>query len=343
VARYDALLAERLHRQLLSGEPAHTVVEVVQRILAVQAQDPRGARLAIRSRSVALHTSDVDRALDAKQVLISTLNRGTLHLVTPEDYWLLHPLTTPQLETGTWRRLGQEQVSPDAAERGVEVIRTSLADGPLTRNQLRERIALAGVRTEGQAFVHIAMLATIRGLLIRGPTQDGEHAFVLVRDWLGKPPKSLSRGQALGELARRYLTGHGPATDRDLAKWAGITLGDARLGLGQLTLVDRGHGLIALDEAPTSPCELPPPRLLGTFEPSLLGWESRESIITTHVGLVTNNGIFRTFAMVDGQAVGTWSLTKDKLTLTLFGEVSAKARKALDTDAERVVRFLRAS
>jgi hypothetical protein len=221
------------------------------------------------------------------------------------------------------------------------VIASSLtADGPLTRAELRERIASAGVQTEGQAFVHLVMLATLRGLVMRGPMVGGEQAFVLVRDWLGKPPKSPSREQALGELARRYLLGHAPATDRDLAKWAGVTLGDARLGLRQLALLDRGAGLVALDRAAAPPYELPPPRLLGTFEPSLLGWESRESVIGSHVGLVTNNGIFRTFAMVDGQAVGTWSLAKGKLVITLFGEVSAKARKALDTDAERVVQFL---
>src|SRR3954453_7139028 len=67
------LLAERLHNQLLSGDPAGSVVDVVRRLLAVQAQDPRGARLAIRSRSVGLRASDVDTALNDKQVLISTL------------------------------------------------------------------------------------------------------------------------------------------------------------------------------------------------------------------------------------------------------------------------------
>ena len=35
-------------------------------------------------------------------------------------------------------------------------------------------------------------------------------------------------GVALGELARRYLVGHGPAGERDLAAWAGITLGAGR-------------------------------------------------------------------------------------------------------------------
>jgi hypothetical protein len=338
----DAVLAERLHHQLLSGPPATKVEDVVRRIFAVQAQDPRGARLAIRSRSTGLHASDVDRALDDKSVLISTLNRGTLHLVTIEDYWLLHPLTTPQLESANWRRLGQEQVTSDAAERGVAVITKSLdRDGPLTRNQLRERITASGVRTEGQAFIHIVVLATLRGLIIRGPMVDGEHAFVLVKDWLGKPPKPLDRDTALGELTRRYLAGHAPGTDRDLAKWAGITLGAARIGLRQIAdaLVDRGQGLVALSE-PEPAYLLPPPRLLGSFDPTLHGWVSRDPIIDPTSGIVTTNGIFKPFAMVKGKAVATWGLPAGKVTLTPFEPISAAARGALDRDADAVTEFL---
>jgi hypothetical protein len=42
------MIAERLTAQLLAGPPAGDPVEVVRRLLAVQGQDPRGARLAIR-------------------------------------------------------------------------------------------------------------------------------------------------------------------------------------------------------------------------------------------------------------------------------------------------------
>jgi len=53
-----------------------------------------------------LSASDVDAALSQRRSLIVTwLNRGTLHLVRSEDYWWLHPLTTPQLRTGNSRRL----------------------------------------------------------------------------------------------------------------------------------------------------------------------------------------------------------------------------------------------
>jgi hypothetical protein len=124
--------------------------QVAGRLLAIQAQDLRGARLTVRARSAGLSASDVDAALSQRRSLIVTwLNRGTPHLVRSEDYWWLHPLTTPQLRTGNSRRLAQEGVPPEDAERAVATVQAALAaDGPLTRSQLRERVAAAGVRTE---------------------------------------------------------------------------------------------------------------------------------------------------------------------------------------------------
>ena len=108
--------------QLLSGPRARDPETVVRRLLAVQAQDARGARLAVRSRSVGTSAADVDDALNSRSMLIAWLNRGTLHLVAADDYWWLHPLTTPQLETGNRRRLRQEGVSAKQADRGVEIV-----------------------------------------------------------------------------------------------------------------------------------------------------------------------------------------------------------------------------
>ena len=251
-----------------------------RRLLAIQAQDLRGARLAVRARSAGLSASDVDAALSRRRSLIVTwLNRGTLHLVRAEDYWWLHPLTTPQLRTGNSRRLAQEGVPPQDAERAVATVQAALAaDGPLIRSQLRERVAAAGVRTDGQAMVHILALASIRGLIVRGPVAGRDQAFVLARDWLGTPPPRMGREAALGELARRYLAGHAPAADRDLAQWAGIGLADARLGLARSGAVQREDGLAQLPANPRRAAGLlPPPRLLGAFEPLLLGWASRDA------------------------------------------------------------------
>jgi hypothetical protein len=72
-------LAARLTAQLLAGESARDAVAVAERLLAVQAQDSRGARLAVRARTLGTGTTaaDVDRALTADRTLvISWLNRG---------------------------------------------------------------------------------------------------------------------------------------------------------------------------------------------------------------------------------------------------------------------------
>ena len=337
-----AVTAERCAAQLLCGDPAGSAEEVAGRLLAVQAQDPRGARLAVRARSAGLSASDVDSALARRSLVVSWLNRGTLHLVRAEDYWWLHPLTTPQLRAGNSRRLAQEGVPPRDAERAVAAVRSALAaDGPLTRAQLRERVAAAGTRTEGQALVHILLLASIRGLIVRGPVAGRDQAFVLARDWLGVPPPAMGREAALGELARRYLAGHAPAADRDLARWAGIGLRDARLGLARCGALPRADGLAELPTGPRREAAvLPPPRLLGAFDPLLLGWASREPVTGPHKHIVTVNGLFRPFALAGGRAVATWTITGGQVVLAPFAELDAETKAALDTDAADVTRFL---
>ena len=353
----DHLVARRLEAQLLAGPAATSVVQVVQRLLAVQAQDPRGFRLAIRARSAGLTAADVDRALTVdRSVVVSWLNRGTLHLVRAEDFGWLHALTTPQLATGVRRRLEQEQVPPDAVERGIAAIVDAITtEGPLSRTALRPRIAAAGVRTEGQALVHVLYAATVRGLVVRGPVVDGEHAFVLTRDWLGPlgEPWTGERDEALTRLAGRYLAGHGPAGERDLARWSGLGLRDVRRGLAALGSAVRpaGDGLVELADGPggpgpalepsaTGPRTPAEPRLLGAFDPLLLGWVDRTPVLDGHVELVTDNGIFHPFALVDGHAVGRWSMPGGVVTLSPFEPLPAGVADRLAADGADVTRFL---
>lgn len=345
------LVAERCAAQLLSGTPAAAPVDVVRTLLAVQGQDPRGARLAIRARTSGLTAADVDRALtDDRSLLITWLNRGTLHLVTAEDYWWLQPLTTPPLETAIARRLGQEGVSPGEADKAVELIDAALAaEGALTRAQLGDVISPAGIRTQGQALVHILARASVRGLIVRGPVIGRQHAFVRVRDWLGPAPARFSparfdRDAALAELARRFLAGHAPAADRDLAKWAGLPLRDARRGLTAIgaELHERPDGLVerrtALAEHAAP--ELPPPRLLGSFDPLLHGWADRKPVLGQATGIVTVNGLFRPFALVGGRAAALWSLSGRKVELSEFAPLPEHVSAALQADADDVIRFL---
>ena len=337
------MLAERLTAQLLAGPPGRDPVAVTERLLAVQGQDPRGARLAIRARSrPAARSEDVDRALsDDRSLLITWLNRGTLHLVRSEDYPWLHALTAPRIRTANARRLREEGVSQTQAERGVQVIRSALADeGPLTRAVLAQRLAGAGVPTEGQALAHLLMLASLLGLAVRGPMIGRDHGYVLVHDWLG-PPVGVDRERALAELARRYLAGHAPADDRDLARWAGLPLRDARAGLTAIAaqLRERPDGLLELrGRGPAA--QIPPPRLLGPYDPVLLGWMSREQIIGSHLRIVTDNGLFRPVALVDGRAVGVWRLADGRVTLEPFARLPRATVDALAEEADAVLRYL---
>jgi len=332
------VVPQRLTAQLLAGPLAATPRDVVQRLLAVQAQELRGFRLAVRSRTRGLHVSDVDRALADRVLVVAWLCRGTLHLVLAEDLAWLHALVAPPLHAQSRRRLAQEGVPPDDVERGVAAVRRALSGGPCTRDQLREAVAGAGVRTAGQALVHVLLAAELRGVGVRGPMVGGEQAHVLREDWLGPPPPPLDRDAALALLARRYLAGHGPADDRDLARWAGLSLGDVRRGLAGAGAVQRDDGLAELPGAPSAP--LPPPRLLGPFDPLLHGWVSREPVLDGHTGVVTSNGIFRPVALVGGRGVATWGLAAGRVSLRPFAPLDDADRAALDDEARDVLRFL---
>jgi hypothetical protein len=337
-----SVIAARLRAQLLAGQQAGSPEKVVERLLAIQAQDVRGARLAIRSRSSGLSAVDVDRALSRDRTLVvSWLNRGTLHLVLSEDYWWLRRLTAARQAMGSERRLRQEGVDARQAVRGVALIAKAVADdGPQTREQLRRRLEAAGVPTAGQALVHILGVASARGVVLRGPMVGAEHAFVGVEQWLGPPPPAVSHDEALATLARRYLEGHAPAGPDDLAKWAGVPLRDARAGFFAVhnELVPVGEGLMAPAAPVKSP--LPAPRLLGAFDPLLHGWASRRPFVGRHAGVVTTNGIFRPVALVRGRVVATWAFADGRPTVAPLEPLSTRDRRGLSEDGADVLRFL---
>jgi hypothetical protein len=337
-----ALRRARAAAQLLHRPRAAGVAEVMARLLAVQAQDLRAARLALHARTTGLTAADVDAALtEERSVVVAWLGRGTLHLVGRDDYpWLLG-LTAPTRLTASRRRRGQEGVSPRQAERAMEIIERALAEeGPLTRPELAERLAARRIRTEGQATPHLLGLAGLRGIAVLGPVrEDGAHAFALTRDWLGVVPdpalEGAEREAALAELARRYLAAHRPATAADLAAWIGLPLRDARAGLSA----------IAAEPAPrnAAPAAIPP-RLLPAFDPYLLGWKDRGfAVPARHAKRVhPGGGMLRATATVDGRAVGTWSAAGGEVELELFARVDAAAKQALRDAGQGVTRFVQA-
>jgi hypothetical protein len=325
----------RAAAQLLHRPPGVGLHDAVRRLLAVQAQDLRSARLALRARAAGLSAADVDAALDEGSLLVGWLNRGTLQLVAADDYAWLHALTAPGRFAANARRLHQEGVAPDHADRAVAVIERALADeGPLTRSELAERVAARSIRTEGQAMPHLLMLTALRGIAVLGPLRGDTQAFALARDWLGAPSKPPDRDAALRELARRYLAAHAPADAADLAAWAGLPLRDARAGLRATAAEPARSGARAI-----------PARLLSAFDPYLLGWKDRSfAVPAEHAKRVhPGGGMLRATATVDGVAVGTWTLPRGEVALDLFAAADPRALEAEARDVERFVTSARPS
>jgi hypothetical protein len=328
---------DRFASQLLTGARGAEVATVVRHLVAVQAQDLTAARLGVRARSLDSHASDIDARLNAGTLLVSWLNRGTLHLVASEDYRWLHALTTPHFTTANLTRLRQEGVSEEQRERGVATITEELAGGPRTRAQLRSALARVGVPVGGQAVPHLLMRATITGVCVRGPLVGAEQAFVLVDDWVPSTTP-LPRDEALDVLGGRYLAAHAPADARDLAKWAGIPLGWARQALADTVGGNEGREQVTHDGLDDP---VPDPVLLGPFDELLMGWASRNWVLGGHQDVVTSNGVFRPVILADGHAVGTWRRSGSTVTLQPWTRLSAQHQEALATEADDVRRFLR--
>ncbi len=203
--------------------------------------EPLGRDTAAACRSPA----DVDRALtEERTLLITWLKRGTPHLVSREDYPWLQALTTPPLFSGNARRLAQEGVTPRLAERGVTAIARPLADErPITRRQLRERLAAAGIPTRGQALVRLLMPASLRGIAVRGPMVGRDHAYALVRGWLGESAQGDDR------LARAVA----PLVASVEGVLASLPLLEARVGADQVVASSSSEGPWATTSTPSAP------------------------------------------------------------------------------------------
>ncbi|MDX6673833.1 MAG: hypothetical protein QOH11_1251 [Solirubrobacteraceae bacterium] len=341
----------RAARQLLHRPDGLTAGEVVRRLLAVQAQDLPAARRAVRARTRGLTAEALNAALSEERSIVrGWLGRGTLHMVAREDYpWML-ALTAPTQAAHGRRRLGEEGVSEAEADRAMRVIEDALAgEGPLTRRELAQRVAAGGIRTEGQAMPHLLRRAVLGGTAVLGPMRGAQQTVALARDGLGAaPPASLAgreRDAALAELARRYLAGHGPATERDLAYWVGLPLRDARVGLhaiaGELAVLDAG--LVDLAAGGES-ARRTGARLLPVFDPYLLGWKDRAfAIPSEHVQKVYMGGLIGPAATVDGRVVGTWRAVRrgDRLALDVepFAPLPPRAEAGLRREREDVARF----
>jgi hypothetical protein len=225
----------RLRSQHLVTPHAASAREVVGSLLAVQAENPSQAAWAVAARTRHPDQADLATLLDEGAVLRTHVLRPTWHFVRAEDLGWLLDLTGPRVRRVTGQQLrtvhGLDERSID---RAVAAVAAALAGrGQLTRAQLADDLRERGIEGTGQLLMILLAHAELDGLICSGAVVDGEHSYALMAHRV-PAPRRLDRADALAELALRYFTGHGPATERDLAYWATLPLTEVRAGLHQV-------------------------------------------------------------------------------------------------------------
>src|SRR6266508_2635810 len=355
--RPERLSADRLRRarvaaQLLDRPGRTHPGELVRHLLAVQAQVLSAAGLALATRTQGLTREAVDAArLEDRSIVLTWAMRGTLHLVTAEDYGWLRPLVLEPRIANAHRRLRQLGLTGDQPAKAEQAVERMLGrEGPLTRRQILERLRRLGFPTADEAIAyHLVWLSASEGAVCYGPTRGADRCFVLVRDWIGGT-KPMDRDAALAELAVRYLTAHGPAAPEDLAFWSGVRLSDAKRAWNGIEdrLVEvrtaRGARWMLRSQKEKAPQGMI--RLLPTFDEYLLGWEDREFAVSAQHWKNVNRGggWLHPVIVVDGRVLGTWGTEGTakglRLRIRAFARLAPASSLGIRTETEDVGRFL---
>ena len=150
-----------------------------------------------------------------------------------------------------------------------------------------------------------------------GPTRRGQQLLAFAPAWL-PATEDLERADALARLARRYFSGHGPATAADLARWANITLADtrqaiaaARPALDSLS-VERTEYLLAPETRDTlagGRRQAEGVLALPHFDELLLGYRDRDPTLPPERDrnvFANRNGVPAPTIIHRGQVAATW-------------------------------------
>lgn len=333
----------RLAAQGIATPTFETPAQVVQHMLAMQAQDFPGAKWSVGLRTGAATDSDVEAAIARREIVRSWPMRGTLHFTAREDLGWMLSLTRDRMvrsAAGRHRQLELDDESFALAAR-IAVEKLSSAE-TIGRTALLNAFDAAGLSTAGQRGNHLLWYLNVTGLLVFGPLDGKQHSFALFENWVGTG-RDLGTDEALAEFVRRYFYSHGPATIRDFAWWSSLTLTDARKGLA--AVVDELEVLEVegvtyyhrpgLEPAQASICVLP------GFDEYLLGYQDRSAPLTSEWSnriVPGGNGMFFPTVVVGGEVVGTWKRTsaakQSTISIDAFAPAALKARTEFDRYAE---------
>lgn len=353
------IVRRRLASQALTGALAGDPAAVVERMLALQAQDLRWAKWAVAVRAPGTTSAEVDRLIDSGTIVRSWPMRGTLHLVPATELGWLLELTTPRLWAGAAARRRDLGLDEATIERAREIAVPALSGGrQLSRADFLAVLARHGIDVAGQRGYHLIWHLAQSGTLCWGRQLDSQQLLVLLDEWVPER-RRLERDEALGEFLLRYLTGHGPASLADFAWWSQLTMADAKTALAvaapKLAVFEvDGERYLFPEDSDLGPLAPAPQRrgrdavlALPGFDEHLLGYRDRSfAIEPDRLPLVVpgKNGIFLPLLVRAGRVVGTWRRTWQPRLVTVepqpFSPLSPAAARSVERSLHDYGAFL---
>jgi hypothetical protein len=342
-----ALNRALLARQFLLERAEISALEMIERLVGIQAQIPNGPYVALWSRQQAFRPDELSGLLEDRRVVRTSLMRSTIHLVTADDCLALRPIFQPLLERAF---SGQRDWAKAAAgvnlDEVLDVVRTLIEEQPRTGAELR---MLLDGKWPGRDAGVLAMAAKFMLPVVQVPPRGVWGKTLLptwttIEGWLGRP---LERNPSVDDLFLRYLAAFGPASMADFRRWSRLTghtdiVGRLRPRL--LTFRDEnGRELFDLPDAPRPDPGVPaPPRFFPDYDNVFLGHADRTRIIDP---MELNPTVIGTSSFtLDGFFAGTWKVDRTKTAATLLIDplkpLSKADRSALTDEAAELLTFL---
>jgi hypothetical protein len=344
--------------QRLSGPASQrfaTPAAVVRWFGAMQAQDYPAAKWAIGLRLGSGVEADVDGAFDRGEILRTHVLRPTWHFVTPEVLRWMVTLTAPRIRALAAYRDRELGLDEALFARTQAAIARALEGGKhLTRLEIAAALSRAQIDAGPEQRTNILMRAELDGVICSGPLRGKQHTYALVDERV--PPVAVAgsgaRDESLAELARTFFASRGPATLKDFAWWSGLTVAEAREGVGLAG--DRlREGVVGdktyyfEDSAPIRAERAPTVHLLPNYDEYLVPYVDRDGMLDERVKRkldARGGSIFQNVVLAGGRVTGTWkrALTKGRVRVVprLLVPMSAPERAALAAATERYARFL---
>lgn len=340
-----------MRSQRLVSPHASSTEAVIGRLLAVQAENPGQAGWAVASRTQRPERSELEGLLDRGTVVRTHVLRPTWHFVAAEDIGWLLELTAPRIRPLIVRQLTDtHRLEQAGLDRACSVVLDALSQRPdQTREQLAGCLRGSGIEPHGQMVMLLLALLELDRLICSGRPVEGTHTYAHFADRVPSAHR-LDRDAALAELALRYFTGHGPATERDLAYWATLTLSDVRRGLMQVRdrLASFDHDgrtfWHALEDPPPSGTAVPEGHLLQILDEVYRGYQDSRMVLDSEGIVPSGRESTIGMALVDAQMVARMKRTIGRRVIFELspydGKLRSSHRSSLEQAAARYAEFL---